>query len=91
MPWQKSWLREAACTKAPRASDFEHDIAVEAERYDSHKEMALAFLGLHKVSVQEMTPKSLQMFVKHCEKYKDTTGPKVEFDSPCQIYDVLSL
>ena len=24
VPWQKSWLREAACTKAPRASSFEH-------------------------------------------------------------------
>ena len=24
LPWQRSWLREAACTKAPRACDFEH-------------------------------------------------------------------
>ena len=24
LPWQRSWLREAACNKAPRASDFEH-------------------------------------------------------------------
>ena len=34
LPWQRSWLREAAGTKAPRASDFEHDIAVEAEGYE---------------------------------------------------------
>ena len=45
--------------------------------------MAGAFLDLDKFSVQEMTPKSLQIFVKHREKQKDTTG-KVELDSPCQ-------
>ena len=55
------------------------------------KRNGLAFLDLDKLSVQEMTPKSLQIFVKHREKQKDSTGRKVEFDSPCQIYAVLSL
>ena len=53
------------------------------------KRNGLAFLDLDKLSVQEMTSKSLQIFVKHSEKQKDTTGRKVEFDSPCQIYAVL--
>ena len=33
---------------------------------------------------------SLFKYLKHSEKQKDTTGRKVEFDSPCQIYAVLS-